>query len=247
MLTGEPAGATCRATENGCAVLEITKDSMMEIVRERPVLRQHLDDFVAGRLAENAARLEQAAESKARAQEEQLQKDDGNNLFELHPWVAQYRNPELKPRAGLLPASSYELHMAYGLLLRDAGWTKRAFVLNRFPIPKKRFDVSSESLHKGEKIDESMYDREALEKAGLALQQSCLKQKHFSVQEYHEPEQSVDLFIDFLSRNMVHDYAGPLLHNPLWRIELMNRQVSSISLRPLNFSFFSRFVLDECF
>jgi len=233
MLTGEPAGATCRATEGGCSVLEITKDTMMRMVQERATLREHLDAFVSARLAANAQMLEKAAEKKARDQEEQMQKDDGDNLFEEHPWVSLYRNSHLEARQGVLPASFFELQLAYGLLLRPQR-TNRALILNRFPAPKPRNHMHihhppSTAASKAPTNDDKEkaaaawhHEDDVLEKAAIELHQSC---RRLSVEEYSEPEHAVDKCLDFLSRTLLEDFAGPVIHSMLWRIHLINEQV----------------------
>ena len=131
VLTGQPAGATCRAKAEGCAVLEITKSTLVRLVRERPTLRRHLDAFMAQRLAANEAMMEKMHENKAREQEEKMQKEEATNCLDLHPWVQYYRNENLKVPPDTLAASFFELQMAYGLLLGPT--PSRAFVLNRFP------------------------------------------------------------------------------------------------------------------
>jgi len=56
MLTGAPAGATCRAKDEGCEVLEIKKDVMIRLLRQRSSLRDHIDAIITERLATNASK-----------------------------------------------------------------------------------------------------------------------------------------------------------------------------------------------
>lgn len=233
MLTGEPAGATCRAKEGGCSVLEITKETMMKMVQERATLRAHLDAFVSNRLAANAQMLEKASEQKARKQEEQMQKDDGANFFEEHPWASLYRNSHLEPRPSVLPASFFELQIAYGFFLSPQR-AKRALILNRFAASKpgkhlnqpraSAHSKSSANSHEDGAMVPGPYDDDVLEKAAQELHKTCLGSK-FCVQEYVEPEHSVNKCLEFLSGRMVEDFGGPTIHNLLWRFNLINEQV----------------------
>ena len=201
LLTGEPAGATCRAKEQGCSVLEITKDTLMRLVRDRPTLRQHLDVFMAQRMAANAAMLEKMHETKARAQEEQMQKDDGNNLFEMHPWVSAIKNPHLKADPSVLQASVFELQMAYGFLL-SPDRVPHNLILNRFSAIKPTQGQQNKlaHLHLSPAADEMIAPEIALERAGQELHQRILSCKPLTIKEYLEPSQSVDLCLEFLAK-----------------------------------------------
>ena len=234
MLTGEPAGATCRAKEGGCSVLEITKDTMMKMVQERATLRVHLDSFVSNRLSANAQMLEKASEQKARKQEEQMQKDDGANFFEEHPWASLYRNSHLEARPGVLPASFFELQIAYGFFLSPER-AKRALILNRFASSKpgnhlhqphvSAHSKSSSNSHKDGAMVPGHYDDDVLVQAAHELHKTCRQAAREQLQEYVEPEHSVNKCLEFLSGRIVEDFGGPTIHNLLWRVNLINEQV----------------------
>jgi CRP-like cAMP-binding protein len=224
LLTGAPAVATCRASK-GCMVLEITRASLMRVVQSKPSLQAHLNLFIQARLRANAndiqarlrANAEKMRESREIAEEEQMLNDDSASLLDVHPWLSVYRNEHLEPRDGQLPASVFELVLAYGLLL-DPERASRCVVLSRFSQRQQACCKAPPALQDrgdSEVAEDTSEDYASLAKAGEALHERICQL--VPCRAYAEPSECAHLCLEFLSQALVRDFGdgkvSPLFHD----------------------------------